>query len=366
MDNRSILIALHETEGIGWKTIQQLLTIHPELTEVLEWNEQDFELTGFSQKKAAQLTHLLQSLDDKKYARLLQEYEDRGIGVLTLWDDNYPVLLKHTSQPPWVLYYKGEPDYLQLPCIGMVGTRTPTAYGKRTAEDLAEALSAAGLCVVSGLARGIDSASHEGALRQRGSTIGVLGCGIDQIYPQENKRLFERVGAQGLIVSEYPFGTKPRPGLFPQRNRIIAGLSLGVVVVEAALKSGSLITMDQALEESRDVFAVPGPITSPKSQGTLALLKQGAKLVTCVKDIVEEYAHRISLDESAYINRNRQLEPLTNQEQKIIDILTFRSCHIDELLLQSQFTFGLLHSVLLNLQLKKRIVELPGSVYTIP
>lgn len=162
MDNRSILIALHETEGIGWKTIQRLLTIHPELTEVLEWNEQDFELTGFSQKKLTQLTHLLQSLDDKKYARLLQEYEDRGIGVLTLWDDNYPVLLKHTSQPPWVLYYKGEPDYLRyLVSEWWARVHLPPMARERRKTWLKPYLFA-GLCVVSGLARGLT------ALRMKG------------------------------------------------------------------------------------------------------------------------------------------------------------------------------------------------------
>lgn len=367
MNNRNMLIALHQTEGIGWKTIQKLVGLFPQLSDVLLWQAQDWVNAGLSQGKATQLHALLQGMSGKVLDDVQREYAAQGITCVTIWDEEYPELLRQTAQPPWVLYCKGNVELLQKPCIGMVGTRTPTAYGKKVADQLAESLAAAGMCVVSGLARGIDSSAHEGALRQSGRTIGVLGCGINQIYPPENKLLFEKLTSRGLLLSEYPLDTKPKPGLFPQRNRIIAGLSLGVVVIEAALRSGSLITVDQALEESRDVFAVPGPITSPKSQGTLSLLKQGAKLVTCAHDIVEDYTNRISLDETAYaMHQQITPQPLTSEEQRIVELLTYKACHIDELLVQSEFTFGHLHSVLLHLQLKKRIIELPGSVYTVP
>jgi DNA processing protein len=362
-----MLMALHQTEGIGWRTIQKLVALFPQLSDVLTWTHQDWVQAGLSQGKANQLLERLQGMNEQALTVLHQQYEEQGVSYVTVWDEAYPELLKQTTQPPWVLYYKGDVDLLQKPCIAMVGTRTPTAYGKKVAEQLAEALAASGLCVVSGLARGIDSCAHEGAVNRQGGTIGVLGCGINQVYPPENKLLFDKMTTRGLILSEYPLNTKPQPGLFPQRNRIIAGLSLGVVVIEAALRSGSLITADQALEESRDVFAVPGPITSPKSQGTLSLLKQGAKLVTSADDITEEYVHRISLDKTAYAKiRQETSGNLTPEEQRIVELLHYKACHIDELLVQSQFTFGHLHSVLLHLQMKKRILELPGSVYTVP
>jgi DNA processing protein len=220
--------------------------------------------------------------------------------------------------------------------------------------------------VVSGLARGIDAASHEGAVDRPGGTIGVLGCAIDQVYPKENKRLYQMISEHGLIVSEYPLDTKPHPGLFPQRNRIIAGLCSGVLVVEAALRSGSLITVDQALEESRDIFAVPGPVTSPKSQGTHALIKQGAKLVGTVEDILEEYPQWMPGDLTINSNSAKEPEPeLSADEQTLVDLLQNRPMTIDELLAGSQFNFGHLHSVLLNLLLTKRVEQLAGSLYAV-
>lgn len=366
MDNRTILIALHQLEGIGWKTIQRIHQCFPELYEAVQLDSHDWQQLGITGNRAHVLAKGLKELDAERTAHMLEAYSSKDIGIMTILDDEYPSLLKQTAQPPWVLYYKGAIDIWNKLCIGVVGTRTPTTYGRRAAEQLSESLSSAQVCIVSGLARGIDSAAHVGALKGKGSTIAVLGCSIDQVYPPENKGLYQRIAEQGLILSEYPLHMKSHPGLFPQRNRIIAGLSAGVLVIEAALKSGSLITADQALEEARDVFALPGPITSPKSQGALALIKQGAKLVTCAEDIMEEYPHWISLDELTHINASPSAQPaLTKDEQTIIDLLCKQSMTIDELLTHSQFNFGHLHSVLLNLLMTKRVEQLPGSVYTI-
>ncbi|TVY10666.1 DNA-processing protein DprA [Paenibacillus cremeus] len=367
MNNRQMLFALHHMQGIGYKTIYRLLETFTQLSEMLQFTKEDWIGFGLGSVKAEQLCRGLSALDAEAITNKERQYAEKGIEWVTFWDEAYPKLLKETADQPWIMYYMGDLALASLPCIGMVGTRTPTAYGKMTAEKLAASLSANGVCVVSGLARGIDSAAHEGALTGIGSTIAVLGCSIEEIYPPENKLLYRKIASQGVLLSEYPLGTKSHPGLFPQRNRVIAGLSLGVVVVEAALRSGSLITADQALDESRDVFAVPGPISSPKSQGTLSLLKQGAKLVTGPEDILEEYADRIGLERSANIKTIIGApSPLKADEQQIFDLLVTKPMSIDVLKTQSQFTFGHLHSVLINLLMMRRIVELPGSVYTVP
>lgn len=360
MDRNTILFALHETEGFGWKTIRRLVAGLGSLDELLRTNAADLAKLGIPEGKAKAL---VESLRPAAVERRLKIYEQAGIGWMTVFDDAYPELLRQTAQPPWVLYYKGDPALLGAPSLAVVGTRTPTAYGKRVAEELSSALSQAGFCIVSGLARGIDSAAHSGALRGKGRTVAVLGCGVEHIYPPENKGLYNEIAAHGLLLSEYPIGTPIHPGLFPVRNRIIAGLTLGTVVVEAASRSGSLITADQALEASRDVFAVPGPITSPKSRGAMDLIKQGAKIVTSVDDILEEYMHMITTPEPSYIESPSQADQLTEDEQKIYDLLSCEPTTIDELLSKSQINFGHLHSVLISLLLKKRIEQLPGSSY---
>ncbi|TDF98238.1 DNA-processing protein DprA [Paenibacillus piri] len=366
MNNRTILIAMHHADKIGWRTIQLILGLFPDLSETLALQASDWQARGLTPSRAEALAQALRLAAQEPMQKLLERYERLGIGMLTRFDEEYPDLLKETAQPPWVLYYRGDVRLLNQPCIAVVGTRTPTVYGRKTAEHISEALSTAGVCVVSGLARGIDSAAHAGALKADGGTIAVLGCSIEQVYPPENKPLYDMIASNGLLLSEYPLNTKPHPGLFPQRNRIIAGLSLGVLVVEAALQSGSLITADQALEESRDVFAIPGPINSPKSQGALALIKQGAKLVCSVQDILEEYPYRIPGSHSANSNSIRQNAPQLSPDEKIVvDLLLDQPMSVDELLARTQFNFGHLHSVLLNLLLTKRVEQLPGSIYAI-
>ncbi|NOU93445.1 DNA-protecting protein DprA [Paenibacillus sp. LMG 31456] len=366
MNNTNILIALHHIENVGWKTIQTIVNRFPVLSEMLYLQAGDWQALGLTASRAVELAKNLNELTALTLENLLKGYNSKGIGIVSYFDEDYPDLLKETAQPPWVLYYRGNPKLMKRPCIAVVGTRTPTVYGRKTAEQLSEALSASQLCVVSGMARGIDSAAHEAALRESGSTIAVLGCSIEHVYPPENKLLYHQIADKGLILSEYPLKTKPHPGLFPQRNRIIAGLSLGVLVVEAALRSGSLITVDQALEESRDVFAVPGPISSPKSKGTLSLIKQGAKLVSDVQDILEEYTHLIPDIQHSYSNHTQEIKAqLSPDEQVIVNLLQNQALSIDELLAKSQFNFGHLHAVLLNLLLTKRVEQLSGSIYAL-
>ncbi|SFL46591.1 DNA processing protein [Paenibacillus sp. 1_12] len=366
MDNRTLLIMLHQTDAIGWKTILRIVSCFPELIEAVQLTPADWQQLGLTEARANAVVKAFKEATTERVEQVLEKYRARQIEIVTLFDPSYPHLLKQTSQPPWVLYTRGRIELFDSTCISIVGTRNPTAYGRKIAEQFSEELSSANVCVISGLARGIDSSAHIGALRQKGSTLAVLGCGIDHIYPPENKGLYWTIAEQGMLVSEYPLGTKSHPGMFPQRNRIIAGLSFGVVVVEAALQSGSLITADQALDESRDVFAIPGPVSSPKSQGTLALIKQGAKLVSCVEDILEEYRLRITSDPARHSKHIQiQQQKLTADEQIIAELLQHRPLSIDELLIGSQFTFGHLHAVLLNLLMTKRVEQLPGSLYAI-
>ena len=292
MNQNELLFGLHELEGIGWKTIDKLHRSIPKLEKLFVMSVDEINSILGDIKKSAIIVNGFTRLSIETR---LEQYKVQDIGFLTVWDEYYPKQLKEIAQPPWILYYRGDICLLQLPLIAMVGTRTPTAYGKKVAYDLSREIAQAGFGIVSGLAKGIDSAAHWGAIESSGASIAVLGTAIDIIYPSENRSLYYEMIKEGLLLSEYPIGMSSHPGMFPQRNRIISGISLGTVVVEAALRSGSLITADPALEESRDVFAVPGPISSPKSQGTLALIKQGAKLVTSSLDIIEEYTHLVTV-----------------------------------------------------------------------
>lgn len=223
----------------------------------------------------------------------LQAAEKAGCRLLTLTSDEYPPLLREISDPPLVLYLRGDVKAFSRHTVAMVGTRRPTAYGSSVAHRLASDLAQRGLAIASGLARGIDSASHRGALEAAGKTVAVLGSGVDVIYPRENKRLAEKIIESGALISEFPLGTSPAPENFPIRNRIISGLSLGVVIVEGAEYSGSLITARLALEQNREVFAIPGNITSAQSFGPNQLIKQGAKLVDSWFDVIEEFPSNI-------------------------------------------------------------------------
>lgn len=360
MDNRFILFGLHELEGVGWKTILQLLSRFPDPHVLFELSAAAIASNGIRTSIAEQIaTRFTPTFIEQK----LLLYKKHSIQILTLLDEDYPSILKEIAQPPWVLYVKGNVSLLNGRLLGIVGTRTPTLYGKKIAEQWAAALSRAGFGIVSGLARGIDSKAHIGALQGKSKTVAVLGCAINQIYPRENALLYRNIEQEGVIISEYPIGTGMRPGMFPQRNRIIAGLSLGVMVVEAAEDSGSLITVEFAVDESRDVFAVPGPIDSNQSSGVHKLLKDGAKLVTRVEEIVEDYKHMLSEGDQGAMKKPLPTFSLTDEEGEIVRKLSNEPVSIDALLEDSQFTFGHLHAVLLSLVMKKAIKQLPGSTY---
>ncbi|WP_375103300.1 DNA-processing protein DprA [Paenibacillus sp. RS8] len=371
MEERELLFGFNEVEGIGWKTIDKIRRAGLLSEKAFSCSAEDWEKIGLTEKMSIHLASIY-TLEWIANRRLLMK--ESAVNMVTVFDAGYPNLLKETVQPPWILYYRGRLELLSTPSVAMVGTRVPTAYGRKVGEILAEELCTAGLTVVSGLARGIDSVCHEAALRRGGGTIAVVATGLDRVYPPENKELERLISRDGLVLTEYPLGTKSHPGLFPQRNRIIAGLTYGTVVVEADSRSGSLITADAALEAGRDVFAVPGPITSPKSRGALDLIKQGAKLVTSALDILEEYTsylpiNRSKADESCppkqVIDDLLIEKKLTNEESHLYHILHQGPFILDDLLVKTGWDFGHLHSVLLSLIIKKAVVQLPGAIYKV-
>jgi DNA processing protein len=244
------------------------------------------QAAGLSRPFAERLAAARQ--DDARFERELALAERCGVAILTLADAAYPARLRTIPDPPLALYVRGALAAADEAAVAVVGARRASLYGLQCADRLSQDLALRGLTVVSGLAVGIDGAAHRGALRAGGRTLAVLGSGLARVYPPAHERLAEQVAGQGAVLSEYPLEAEPFPGHFPQRNRLISGLSLGVVVVEASARSGALITADCALEQGREVFAVPGPMTSATSEGTHRLLKQGARLVTSVEDILEE------------------------------------------------------------------------------
>jgi DNA processing protein len=285
-------------------------------------------------------------------ARVLAWLEEPGNHLLTLADAEYPAALLETADPPTVLYLKGSVDRLSMPGLAIVGSRNATPQGLATAREFARVLGSAGLTIVSGLALGIDTAAHEGGLASAGSTIAVVGTGLDIVYPARNRALAHRIAAEGTIVSEFPIGTKAIPSNFPRRNRLISGLSRGVLVVEAAIRSGSLSTARFAGEQGREVLAIPGSIHSPLSRGCHALIKQGAKLVESASDILEELRIVTPAIETADV---------TPDEDPLLAALGHDPCDFDTLSQRTGLPVGSLQTRLSELELEGRIACLPGG-----
>ena len=281
--------------------------------------------------------------------------EDSNNHIVTLADSDYPQALLNIPDPPLLLYVKGRLDLLNRPALAVVGSRSATPQGINNAEAFAKSLSDAGLCIISGMAHGIDAAAHRGALRGQGGSIAIIGTGLDIVYPAANRDLAHTLAQQGTLVSEFPLATPPLAANFPRRNRLISGMSLGCLVVEASLQSGSLITARLALEQGRDVFAIPGSIHAPQSKGCHALLKQGAKLVETAQDILEELGGVIETSASA--SGSEGADP------PLLEHLGFDPVDVDTLSLRCGLTIAELSAMLLTLELSGRICVLPGGLY---
>lgn len=357
MEERDGLIAMHQIQGIGWHTLHKLLEAgwNPagEVTSDLLHHLRDLRVPESTVER------IRRTWTPSFIRRVKEELMRRNIAAVTFFDPEYPEYLKEIAQPPWVLYIKGDVSLLSTACLAVVGTRQPTNYGRRVARKMAAEIASRGWAVVSGMAAGIDSEAHRGALEADGKTIAILGTGVDVVYPKHLRSLYAELAKKGAVCSEMPPGTAPHPGLFPRRNRIISGLSLGTLVVEAAERSGALITADFSMEQGREVFAVPGPVTSEKSVGTNRLIQQGAKCVTCVQDILEEFPSLVQTSRAPA--ESAEPSDLLSEERLVLSFVKDEPVHIDELKEQISLPPGEIHRHLLSLQLKKRIRQLPGS-----
>ena len=361
-------LALALTPGLGARTAGKLLREFGSPDEI--FNASLTTLEGHRLPAAvAQALHSRQPLSEA--AKELAKVQAAGCRLLT-WDEpEYPARLREIYDPPPLLYVRGNIELLNRHIISIVGARRPTPYGNQMAERLSRDLASRGLVIASGLARGIDANAHRGALSAaNGATIGVLGCGIDVVYPKENKKIFQEIEQRGAIISEFAMGTFPAPQNFPIRNRIIAGMALGVVVVEGAEYSGSLITARLAMEFGREVFGVPGNATQPSSFGPNQLIKQGAKLVTSWEDVVEELptpvrAELMPVEEASQQERTSLVEgALAPNERPLYGLLSVDEArHVDDLVENSGLSSSEVLAALFDLELKGVIRQLPGKQF---
>ncbi|MCX7715505.1 MAG: DNA-processing protein DprA [Clostridia bacterium] len=374
--------------------ITNLLTAFENAEQIYEAKAADYSgIYGLNAHDIAALSNK----DLETAHTVLNRTELSGARVLTYDDINYPDMLRQIENPPYVLYIKGEiMKWDRLLPIAVVGTRNYTEYGLKAAVSICTDLARAGVTIVSGMARGLDSAAAVAAIRAGNKTIAVLGCGIDVVYPAENGKLMSAIEKHGAIITEYPPGTRPLGQNFPQRNRIISGLSRGTLVIQAPLKSGALITANYALESGKDVFAVPGDITSEYSRGTNALIKAGAKLVENAQDILDEYSFEINLlnlpaqkkeevlEEIKYAKESKKsiknkpcateinnvktvtiedtrYKDLNEDERKIISMLIEKNMHIDDIAREGKLQANIVNATLTVLEMKGLVSQLPGK-----
>lgn len=353
-DEARYWLALSFIPGLGGETLRQLLSQFGPPDKIFSANSA--QLGAVLEPAIARAINA--ALEDERLAPTLDWLDQPGNHLITLADAEYPRALLETANPPALLYVKGDLHWLNRPVLGIVGSRHATPQGERDAEAFAQTLSDAGFTIASGLALGIDTAAHRGGLKGAASSIAVVGTGLDIVYPARNRELAHQLAEQGAIISEFPLGTPSKAQNFPRRNRIISGLSRGVLVVEAALQSGSLITARLAGEQGREVFAIPGSIHSPLSKGCHRLIKQGAKLVESAQDILEE------LGCAAPASTHSPAAPALNKAQAdVLKQLGRTPSAIDALVSRTGLTSEQVCSILLELELNGQVASLPGGLY---
>lgn len=364
-DTKACWLALLRTPGLGSRGIYQLLEQTQDINALFEEAPQILESLTLKSKIKEQLRKPNWELVERDLAWL----EQPDNHLITLQDAEYPSLLRETADPPVALFVHGDPSLLASPQIAIVGSRNPSTSGKKTAKEFARHLAHAGITITSGLAIGIDGASHQGALEAHGSTIAVTGTGLDRVYPASHHALAKQIAEQGgALISEFPPGTPARAGHFPRRNRIISGLSVGTLVVEAALRSGSLITARQAAEQGREVFAIPGSIHNPLARGCHALIRQGAKLVETAQDIIEELApllHTLIPNEEFETETSKSESNLEIDAEygQLLETIGYDPIQIDEIIAQSGLTAEAVSSMLLLLELEGYVSPAPGGCF---
>lgn len=365
MDSKEALVALNMIEHVGPVRLRQLLEHFGDAPAILRASKQQLlGARGVGEETAAAISGWEKSVDLAAESKRIQEF---GCHILSQDDTEYPASLREIYDPPIVLYVKGRLAAGDKNAVALVGSRQTTYYGIETARKLAYQLAYTGVTVVSGGARGIDTAAHQGALSAKGRTVAVLGTGINIVFPAENRELFERIAEQGAVVTQFPFNRQADKQSFPIRNRIVAGMTLGTVVVEANLTSGALITAHFATEYGRQVFAVPGPITSPRSKGCHELIKKGAKLCESAEDILSEFEYLFPPSNRRPGTSETGVLPtleLSENEQKVLvalDVAEERS--IDEVIRHSGLPSSTVSVALFGLEMKRLVRQLPGKMF---
>lgn len=364
MDNDEVKdwIRLLLAPGIGeWRARVLVQRLGSPRAALMASRKEVERISGMGPKTAE---GLVTRVDENALKTQMERIERFKVSILSFQEKGFPKALLETQEPPPVLFMRGTilPD--DELAVAVIGSRGPTVYGKQVAERFGEGLAQKGVTVVSGMARGIDACAHRGALKAGGRTIAVLGCGVDRVYPPEHKKLMEEIVAQGAVVSEFPMGAEPKAGHFPTRNRIIAGLSRGVLVVEARENSGVFSTVNWALEQGKDVFAVPGPITSPVSRGPNQLIKQGACLVESVEEVLE--ALKIAPSENGRVLAQEEARmDLTEPEKRLVGLLTEAPLHVDLISEKSGMAVKEVLGILLGLEIKGIVNQQAGKVFAI-
>jgi len=370
-DNLKYWLAINKVPNLGPVTIKKLWDHYGNIKAVWEADEKSiWRIEGLSKPAVKAFVENRSKIDLNAE---LDAVNNKKIKAYAIEDEGYPVLLKNIYDPPPVLYVRGSILKSDEKALAIVGTRKASRHGLEFAKKLAAELASLNITIVSGFATGIDTAAHHGALEAKGRTIAVFGCGVDIIYPPGNMNLVDKIEASGAMVSEFPMGTGTEKGNFPRRNRIISGLSLGVIVVEGHYDSGAMITAKQALEQGREVFAVPGNVELDQSKGPHWLIKQGAKLVESVDDVLEELKSQIpstksqTISKSQYQNSNteRSYSDLSSAEQKIVAVLSFDPKHIDAISSETGFSTSQVSGMLMVLEINKIIKQLPGKLFII-
>jgi len=360
-------LRLQAIDGVGDLTVGRLVRAWHSPEAVLRASRDELIGSGCSPQLADAIRRGPDPSACRSIERELTAIERERVEVRSLLDSAYPTRLKMIADPPPLLYITGTLTEQDELAVAVVGARRATAAGRAMTEEVSHDLAAAGITVVSGLARGIDAAAHQGALAAKGRTIAVLGCGIDRTYPPEHERLRRQIEEQGAILSEAPMGAPPHSHHFPRRNRIISGLSLGVIVTEAAIRSGSLITARLAAEQGREVFAIPGFVKAETSRGTNALLKEGAALIERAQDVIDaifpqlEQALRLRLQ--PHQKMNERGGQLGKEEQLVYDALSYDPLIVDDVIVITGLSVSIVMASLLSLELRQRIRQLPGQRY---
>jgi DNA processing protein len=353
MTRLEALVSLNMVSDIGSVRLAMLMEAFGSPENIFKASyERLMQIFGIGEEIATKITSFKQEDLEKEFALVKQH----NLKIIAVYDNDYPENLKNIPGAPIVLYVRGKLREEDKLAIGIVGSRGASFYGLNNAQKFAYDLSQKGFTIVSGMARGIDTYAHRGALKAGGRTIAIMGSGFNHIYPEENKKLSEEIVENGAVISEFPVNTIPFKQNFPRRNRVISGLSLGVLVAEAARNSGALITADFALEQGREVFALPGKVDSNTSYGTNELIKQGAKLVTCADDIAEEFVFPKENSVSHNIG-------IKEEENELYGMISDESIQLDELVEKTSMDITRISDILLRLQLKKMIKQLPGRQF---